>query len=175
MDCDKCGKPAKVHLTQLVGGQVKKIALCNECAKESGVTDPAGFALADLLLAPGASASAPASAPLAPRPPTSGRQCPECGFTLEDLQRVRRFGCGTCYETFRHEVDQMIRGMHKGPEHRGKVPDGLYEQQQRRQRLEELRNRLEAAVEAENYEEAAGLRDQIRELEGSSPEAEKQS
>lgn len=50
MDCDKCGKPAKVHLTQLVGGQVKKIALCNECANQNGVTDPTGFALADLLL-----------------------------------------------------------------------------------------------------------------------------
>ncbi|GAA5480948.1 UvrB/UvrC motif-containing protein [Haloferula sargassicola] len=161
MDCDKCGKPAKVFLTQLVGGQVKKISLCNDCAQDSGVTDPTGFALADMLLAPGS----PASAPLAPRPPSSGRRCPECGFTLEDLQRVRRFGCGTCYDTFRSEVDQMIRGMHKGTEHRGKVPDGLYELQMRRQRLEELRQRLESAVEAENYEEAAGIRDEIRELE----------
>lgn len=161
MDCDKCGKPAKVHLTQLVAGQVKKIALCNECAKDSGVTDPTGFALADMLLGP----NSPASAPLAPRPASSGRRCPECGFTLEDLQRVRRFGCGACYDTFRAEVDQMIRGMHKGSDHRGKVPDGLYELQQRRQRLEELRDKLESAIGAENYEAAASLRDEIRELE----------
>lgn len=169
MNCDKCGKPAKVHLTQLVAGKVKKIALCNDCAETSGVTDPTGFALADMLLAPGA----PASAPLAPRPVGGGRQCPECGFTLADLQRVRRFGCGTCYETFRDEVNQMIRGMHKGAQHLGKVPDGMFEIQRRKQRLDDLRGKLESAIKAENYEVAAGLRDEIRELETEAAEAGK--
>ncbi|MCU0795027.1 MAG: UvrB/UvrC motif-containing protein [Akkermansiaceae bacterium] len=158
MDCDKCGKPAKVHLTQLVGGQVKKIALCNECANQNGVTDPTGFALADLLLAPG-------QAQLVPKPPASGRHCPECGFSLDDLQRVRRFGCGTCYSTFRDEVGQMIRGMHKGAEHLGKVPQGQIAEKQRREKIADLRGRLDAAVEDELYELAAALRDEIRQLE----------
>jgi len=158
MDCDKCGKPAKVHLTQLVGGQVKKIALCNECANQNGVTDPTGFALADLLLTPG-------QAQLIPKPASSGRCCPECGFSLDDLQRVRRFGCGTCYSTFRDEVGQMIRGMHKGAEHVGKVPQGLVFEQQRRERLADLRGRLDIAIHEEQYEIAAYLRDEIRQLE----------
>ncbi len=162
MDCDICGKKARVHLTQLVGGQIKKIALCDECAKEKGVTDPTGFALADVLMGqPGLKTQAVTAAV----PSSGGRRCPECGFTLEDLKKVRRFGCGTCYSTFRDEVNAMLRGMHKGHRHCGKVPAGLMELHERTQRLEELRGRLDQAIAAENYEEAAGLRDEIRHIE----------
>ena len=49
-----CENEATVHLTEIVDGQMKKIDLCEECAKEQGVTDPKGFALADLLLGLGA-------------------------------------------------------------------------------------------------------------------------
>lgn len=165
MDCDICGKKAKVHLTQLVGGQVKKMALCDDCAKEKGVTDPTGFALAEMLLGqppgkPPTPVVTPAFSNL-----TGTRRCPDCGFTLEDLKRIRRFGCGTCYATFREEVNAMLRGMHKGHRHCGKVPAGLMELHERTQRLEELRGRLDLAIAAENYEEAAGLRDEIRQIE----------
>lgn len=167
MDCDNCGNPAKVHLTQLVGGKVKKVALCDECAQQKGVTDPTGFALADMLLG-----DKPGSMAVAPAPAVSGRSCPTCGFTMSDLKKVRRFGCGDCYRTFREEVTQMIRGMHKGGMHSGKVPDGLMEVHQRNMRLEDLRSRLERAVNAENYEEAAGLRDEIRQLETEAAKSE---
>ena len=162
MDCDICGKKAKVHLTQLVGGQIKKIALCDDCAKEKGVTDPTGFALAEMLLG---KSPVKAVAPVAPAVPGAGRRCAGCGFTLEDLRRIRRFGCATCYVTFKDEVGQMLRGMHKGTKHCGKVPAGLMELHERTQRLEELRGRLDLAITAENYEEAAGLRDEIRQVE----------
>ncbi len=161
MDCDICGKHAKVHLTQLVGGQIKKIALCDDCAKEKGVTDPTGFALAEMLLGKTPGKVVPA----APAVAGSGRRCPSCGFTLEDLRRIRRFGCADCYTTFRDDVNQMLRGMHKGFKHCGKVPAGLMELHQRTQRLEELRGKLDQAITSENYEEAAGLRDEIRQIE----------
>ncbi len=161
MDCDICGKHAKVHLTQLVGGQIKKIALCDDCAKEKGVQDPTGFALAEMLLGKTPGKVVPA----APAVAGSGRRCPSCGFTLEDLRRIRRFGCADCYTTFRDDVNQMLRGMHKGFKHCGKVPAGLMELHQRTQRLEELRGKLDQAITSENYEEAAGLRDEIRQIE----------
>jgi len=94
-----------------------------------------------------------------------GRRCPDCGFTLDDLRRIRRFGCAGCYTTFKEEVNQMLRGMHKGSKHCGKVPAGLMELHERTQRLEELRGRLDQAITSENYEEAAGLRDEIRQIE----------
>ncbi len=59
----------------------------------------------------------------------------------------------------------MLRGMHKGATHTGKVPEGLMAQQVRHQRIEELRIRLDQAIASESYEEAAGIRDEIRNLD----------
>jgi protein arginine kinase activator len=165
MKCDFCDKKATVFLTQLVEGQMKKVCLCVQCAKERGVTDPTGFSLADLLLGGVAAGAAPA--PVGKTHAASsggGRKCPTCGFTLEDLRRVRRFGCSDCYSTFTEEVGQMVRGMHKGTSHIGKVPAGLMAMQVLHQRLEELRSKLDQAIASESYEEAAGIRDEIRNL-----------
>jgi protein arginine kinase activator len=162
MKCDFCEKKATVFLTQLVEGQMKKVCLCDPCAKERGVTDPTGFSLADLLLG-GIAAGKGSVTPV--KTGGGGRKCPNCGFTLEDLRRVRRFGCSDCYATFAEEVGQMVRGMHKGTSHIGKVPAGLMAMQVIHQRLEELRTRLDQAVASESYEEAAGIRDEIRNIE----------
>jgi protein arginine kinase activator len=162
MKCDFCEKKATVFLTQLVEGQMKKVCLCDQCAKERGVTDPTGFSLADLLLG-GIPAGKGSVTPV--KTGGGGRKCPTCGFTLEDLRRVRRFGCSDCYTTFAEEVGQMVRGMHKGTSHIGKVPAGLMAMQVLHQRLEELRSRLDQAVASESYEEAAGIRDEIRNIE----------
>ncbi len=165
MKCDFCDKKATVFLTQLVEGQMKKVCLCDNCAKERGVTDPTGFSLADLLLGglPGGPGTVATSA--SALVPGNGKKCVTCGFTLDDLKRVRRFGCSDCYATFSDEVAQMVRGMHKGTSHIGKVPEGLMAVQFRNQRIEELRSRLEQAITSESYEEAAGIRDEIRNLD----------
>jgi protein arginine kinase activator len=175
MKCDFCDLKATVFLTQLVEGQMKKVCLCDKCAKERGVTDPTGFSLADLLFG-GTPAAKSGSAGVSSAKPTAhtpisgsgGRKCPTCGFTIEDLRRVRRFGCSDCYLTFGDEVSQMVRGMHKGTSHIGKVPAGLMAMQVLHQRIEELQSRLDQAVASESYEEAAGIRDEIRNLELSS-------
>lgn len=164
MKCDFCDSKATVFLTQLVEGQMKKVCLCDACGKERGVTDPTGFSLADLLMGGGVAAGQPLQAGAAVAMPTGSGSCPSCGFTLDDLRRVRRLGCSECYTAFREELGQMIRGMHKGPNHHGKVPAGLMEKQVLRQRLDDLRMKLDEAVAAESYEEAAGIRDEIRQL-----------
>ncbi len=162
MKCDFCDAKATVFLTQLVEGQMKKVCLCDKCAKERGVTDPTGFSLADLLLGGLPAGAAPAAQPVSS---FGGKRCPACGFTLDDLRRVRRFGCAECYSTFQDEVAPMLKGLHKGTTHSGKVPAGLMAMQFRHKRLEELRSRLDQAISAENYEEAAGIRDEIRNLD----------
>jgi protein arginine kinase activator len=165
MKCDFCDQKATVFLTQLVEGQMKKVCLCEACAKERGVTDPIGFSLADILLGglPGGAGSITVSSSAVV--PGNGKKCATCDFTLDDLRRVRRLGCSDCYATFSEEVSQMIRGMHKGISHVGKVPEGLMALQFRNQRIEELRSRLDQAIASESYEEAAGIRDEIRNLD----------
>lgn len=166
MKCDFCDSKATVFLTQLVEGQMKKVCLCDNCAKERGVTDPTGFSLADLLLGgiPGGPGTA-ATGQATQTQTGSSKRCPSCGFTLDDLRRVRRFGCAECYKTFRDDLTPMLKGLHKGTSHAGKVPEGLMAIQFRHQRLEELRSRLDQAITSENYEEAAGIRDEIRNLD----------
>jgi protein arginine kinase activator len=164
MKCDFCDKKATVFLTQLVEGQMKKVSLCDPCAKERGVTDPTGFSLADLLLGGGLAGAGTTAGKPSQTSPGGGRKCPTCGFSLDDLRRVRRFGCSDCYTTFGDEVGQLVRGMHQGTSHIGKVPVGLMAQHVRHQRIEELRTRLEQAIVSESYEEAAGIRDEILNL-----------
>ena len=161
MVCDFCENKATVFLTQLVDGKMTKVCLCENCAKERGVTDPTGFSLADVVL--GGSLSTKPGAKSAPA--RNVRACPVCGFTLEDLKRARRFGCAECYTVFREELNTLLRGMHAGHLHTGKVPTALMARHEAERRLSELRERLDQAIAAEHYEEAAGLRDEIRLLE----------
>jgi len=164
MKCDYCDSKATVFLTQLAEGQMKKVCLCDSCAKQRGVTDPTGFSLADMLL--GNFQKQVSGAVVQRKEQMSGgaKVCPECGFTLDDFQKVRRFGCGNCYQVFSEELAPMLRGMHKGASHVGKVPEGLMKHHFRQQQLDELRSKLELAINSESYEEAADLRDEIRAL-----------
>ena len=84
---------------------------------------------------------------------------------MEDFQKVRRFGCANCYKVYASELTPMLRGMHKGATHVGKVPEGLIETHFRIQRIEELQGKLEEAIASESYEEAADIRDEIRKLD----------
>ena len=153
-----CENEATVHLTEIVDGQMKKIDLCEDCAKEQGVTDPKGFALADLLLGLGAASEMESG---------SGElECPVCGFAQADFKKSGRLGCSDCYATFAEPLEGMLKQMHKGTQHVGKVPKALRAQMDISRKHDTLAAQLQLAIETENYEEAARLRDQMKELEG---------
>jgi len=159
MICDVCKThTATVYLTQIVDGNMKKINLCESCSKEKGVADPTGFALADLLLGLGENQQVEQVAPT--------EHCPVCGFTQADFKKTGRLGCSACYNTFSDALGSLIKAMHKGTQHTGKIPARLFRDLARTDRLNELRKHLEDAVSKEDYETAASLRDEIRQLEG---------
>src|SRR3974390_2526556 len=112
-------KEATVHLTQIAGDKMQKVDLCEECAKTKGVNDPTGFSLADLLLGLGASQEIEQSA--------GGAEikCARCGFTQADFKKAGRLGCAHCYETFSEALDGLLKTMHKGTRHVGKVPEAF--------------------------------------------------
>ncbi len=158
MQCDVCQqKEATVFLTQIVGGKMQKVNLCEACSKNKGVDDPTGFALADLLLGMGAAQEIEKN--------PAAQRCPVCGFTQADFKKTGRLGCSTCYEVFAEGLEGMIRNMHKGPEHVGKAPVAYLRSRQIDQKIKSLQSSLQEAVAAEQYEKAADLRDQIRRIE----------
>lgn len=136
---------------------MQKVDLCEECAKQKGVNDPAGFSLADLLLGLGASQEMEQAG-------AGGEtKCPSCGFTQADFKKAGRLGCAQCYHTFADGLEQLLKSMHKGTRHRGKIPAAMRESQDLSERLKSLQKKLEKAVSEENFEQAAQCRDEIKE------------
>lgn len=149
-------KEAKVHLTQIVGDKMQKVDLCEECAKQKGVNDPAGFSLADLLLGLGASQEMEQAA--------GGPElkCPHCGFTQADFKKAGRLGCSECYVTFAEGLEGLLKTMHKGTKHVGKFPQALQQSRDLSEKLKALQKKLDKAVAEEDFEQAAVVRDEIK-------------
>jgi len=158
MLCDACKtNQATVFLTQIVDGKMQKVNLCESCSKEKGVSDPLSFALVDLLPGLGAEAEVEQGAPVP--------HCPACGFTQTDFKKTGRLGCPVCYDTFAEGLEGLLRAMHKRMIHTGKVPMRLKRSMELGARRKQLQRDLERAVADEKYEDAAKLRDKLRELE----------
>ena len=162
MVCDNCGSTdAVVHLTQIVNNQMSTYRLCEKCAAEKGLEstpEPANFPLTDFLAQMGKDSVAEAD--------PAGVQCPFCGLTFSDFRETGRLGCPQCYETYAPQLQRLLRRVHGSTQHVGKVylpPDPSASDLERR--LEGLRRKLNRAIEAEDFERAAELRDQIRAME----------
>jgi protein arginine kinase activator len=163
MLCNACKQnEAKVHLTKIVGDKMQKVDLCEECSKEKGVEDPLNFSLADTLLGQLMAPEAPTTEPEPAAEPAL--KCPTCGYTQADFKKAGRFGCSDCYTTFGDGLDAMLKTMHRGTRHTGKVPAALQQSRAEAQKLKLLQKRLEKAIAEENFEEAAQLRDEIKRL-----------
>lgn len=147
-----------MHLTQIVGEKMQKLDLCEECAKAKGVNDPAGFALADLMLGLGASQEIEQAA--------GGMElkCPRCGFTQADFKKSGRLGCPDCYKTFAEGLGGLLKTMHKGTRHVGKTPEALRATRDNADKLKQLQKKLTKAIELENFEDAAHIRDEIKQI-----------
>ena len=158
MLCCICkAKDAKVHLTQIMGDKMQKVDLCEECAKEKGVNDPAGFSLADLLLGLGASQEMEQAAG-----GTQQLKCPHCGFTQSDFKKSGRLGCAECYTTFAEGLEGLLKTMHTGTKHIGKAPAGMQQTRDLTDRIKQIQKKLDKAVADENFEKAADYRDEIK-------------
>lgn len=158
MRCDVCQKTeATVFLTQIVEGKMQKVNLCEACAKDKGVGESGSFAMADLLLGLGATQQIERGQP--------SQHCPVCGFTQADFKKTGRLGCSACYDTFADGLANLLRGMHKGLKHTGKMPAHLSRRFAMADRVKSLETELKQAVQDEKYEEAARLRDEIQRIE----------
>jgi protein arginine kinase activator len=135
---------------------MQKVDLCDGCAAQKGVNDSPDFSLANLLLGLGASQEA--------EPSVGGAdlKCRVCGFTQADFKKAGRLGCSECYTTFSEGLEGLLKTMHKGTKHMGKVPQAFQQSRDLTDKLKSLQKKLEKAVADEDFEQAAAMRDEIK-------------
>ncbi|MDD5108114.1 MAG: UvrB/UvrC motif-containing protein [Candidatus Omnitrophica bacterium] len=173
MLCDICGKnPATVHLTEIIDEQMNELHLCEECARTKSEAMEQQFGLSDLL-----------AGMVDFQKPSSNKEeeivntkCPACGLSYVDFKKIGRLGCGECYNVFRKYLAPLLKRIHGSNQHIGKSPlkgpakikPAISKVNKQRIDLEELKKQLQNAIQKEAFEEAARLRDLIKEIEAKS-------
>jgi len=167
MVCQECGKkPATLHFTKIVNGEKTEFHICESCAREKGELIPGtsnGFSIHSLLSGlldfdpsgKGGSTSSKAQT----------IRCDECGLTYSQFSKIGRFGCSSCYKHFEDRLDPLFKRVHGSTKHIGKIPKRRGGSIQTKRELEELKKQLQYRIIHEEFEDAAKIRDQIRELE----------
>jgi protein arginine kinase activator len=167
MLCDICGKnEATVHLTEIVNDQMSKLHLCEVCAKDKGAEMEEHFGLNDLLAGlAGLGASLTSKGVTKPPKAVEAIKCPKCGFTYQNFAKIGRFGCSECYDAFKKHVGPLLKRIHGSDRHMGKVPLAAGKTQKDSRNIQDLRSKLDNAIQSEEFEEAARLRDRIKDIE----------
>ena len=161
MKCQKCTKAATLHITEVLGDeQFEELHLCEECANKY-LYEPQQK---------GSQAQKGGDAGLAEEGEEAAlnqRACPRCGIKFVEFRNSGRLGCPHDYQEFREELTPLLENIHGETRHCGKTPRRLPQSKQTQSELIQLRNKLKQAINKEDYEEAARLRDRIRTLEES--------
>lgn len=172
MLCELCKKrTSTVFYNEDRNGKNRFCALCGECAsklREKGelreITSMIDSFADPFSLLPGETLPG-CFCFLAETAGKRDKTCPDCGISASDIERNGNVGCPTCYTVFQVELSTYIRTLHGRSVHTGAVPARHLERQVRIQQLKQKRSALREAVQKENYECAAALRDEIRSLE----------
>ncbi len=156
MKCDRCPKQATLHITEVLGeDRVEEVHLCEDCAKK-------------YLYEPQQKKHAKAASTSTGEPEEdipAGAKCPACGITFLEFRNHGRFGCAHDYDAFKPELLSLMESVHGDTRHTGKTPRRAPRAKTAQAELAQLRQRLQTLVTEENYEEAARVRDRIKELE----------
>ncbi len=168
MLCQNCQqRPATVHLTKIVNFAKTEMHLCEVCAKaagsELGIIFGTNFTFQNLI----AGLLGDDSMEIDQQQPSVGKElsCPNCGLTFSDFKNSGLLGCGECYQYFQTGLEPLLKKVHGSIAHTGKVPRRTGGKVRIRKEIQDLRRQLQQAIQKEDYEQAASLRDEIRQLE----------
>jgi protein arginine kinase activator len=161
MLCDNCKeRDAVVHLTRIVDNAVTQLHLCEKCAAAKGVETTLAVPqhpLGDILQAVQQQASSTAE---------DAAACGFCGATARDFRATGRLGCPHCYEAMEKSLRELLRRLHGSSRHVGqRYEEPVAHVASKSDSVHDLRDRLQRAVDAEQFELAAELRDRIRVIE----------
>ena len=164
MLCENCHqREAVVKFTQVVGSEKKTLNLCHGCAEKQQFDNPLidiskvfGKIIIAILSEHLVSKTLPVS-----EKEDEKRKCSQCGISWSEFQKTGRLGCPDCYESFLEKMKVLLRRLHGTNRHIGHKLEGTNTKMARS--LQSLGKQLNTAIQAEDYEKAAELRDQIRE------------
>jgi protein arginine kinase activator len=158
MLCQRCKKqPATVHLTEIVANEKHERHLCEDCAREEGIAIKAQINVQDILSGLLQAHEAAGT--------EANLTCPDCSLTYAEFRNQGRLGCPQDYEVFAEPLAEILEKVHGATEHTGKVPARAGGDLGEQRELMRLRRKLQEAIEGEQYEEAARVRDLIKEKE----------
>jgi protein arginine kinase activator len=157
--CQRCPDEASVHLTETVNGQIREVHLCGVCAKKAGFALPSAPPDLGLDFVVNALITAHVGELVGD---LAQRSCPDCGVKFMEFRALGMLGCPADYDAFRPGLLPLLRRTHGATRHVGKVPRRGASTLERLR----LRSRLREAIIREEYEEAARLRDRLRQKEG---------
>jgi protein arginine kinase activator len=159
MVCDICGKyEATVHLTEIIDGKTTELHLCEKCAREKGTQMEQHFGITDLL-----AGLADLGSKLDIEEDVDVK-CENCGMSYSDFKKIGRFGCSECYSAFKKYLPSLLKRIHGSSKYVGSFPK-TREFKEKKDELEKLREKLQRAIDKEEFEEAAKIRDRIRGIE----------
>lgn len=157
MLCEQCNQnQATIHLTRVINGQRSEMNLCAECAKECGA-----FALGEISnllsgLLDGSGERAQSASEL---------RCSRCGLAFSQFKQTGMLGCAQCYVDFRKQLQPVLQRIHGRLQHEGRIPVTAGEGLQLRRKIEGKRREMQSAIDQEEFERAAKLRDELRSLQ----------
>jgi protein arginine kinase activator len=167
VQCQECGKKAAtLHFTKIINGEKSEVHFCDGCAREKGELIPGtanGFSIHNLISGlldfdpHSQSSNNSASKP--------SLHCEQCGLSYAQFSKIGRFGCSSCYQSFTDRLDPLLRRVHGNTVHVGKVPRRSGSDIQAKREIDRLKKELKECIEQEEFETAASIRDQIRQLE----------
>ena len=171
MLCKNCNKnEASFHYTEIINGIKKEIALCDECRNKLGISSldfniPLGIPdfFSDFF---------EESSFLPEIEEVKKMKCNDCGITYDEFIDGGRVGCSNCYTTFESKLDAILKNIHGSNFHKGRILNSPkikkqtnIEEHSKSNEIQELKNKLKELVKEEKYEEAAKIRDEIKNLE----------
>ena len=159
MKCYSCDKPATVHVTNIVKGKKKEVHLCQTCAEKQHLTKHQELNLSAILQTVIGQHIGAVTDELA------RLTCPTCGIKYMEFKAEGRLGCPHDYRVFQAALEPLLYRIHRARRHVGKCPKHGPTNAARQNEVMDLRNRLRTAVDTEAYEEAAKIRDLIKQKE----------
>ena len=159
MLCNECEKNnATVHITKILNGVKTESHLCEECAKKQQAFFNNNFSMESLL-------AGMLNETLSGKYLNINEVCETCGMSFNEFKEMGKFGCSNCISTFRKRLMPAIKNIQGYDVHTGKIPKKAGGKYKVQMDIERLKKELKAKIEQEKYEDAAVIRDKIKEME----------